>query len=107
MSNHLLLDISSPSLGSISPESFMKLLRDIADNLGMTVLGDVSHTFEPQGFTGLLLLSESHISIHTWPENNYAAMDVYTCGSTDFSKLEAYIHSIYPDWTMVVKEIGR
>ncbi len=51
MSNHLLLDISSPSLGSITPESFMKLLRDIADNLGMTVLGDASHAFEPQGFT--------------------------------------------------------
>ena len=36
--------------------------------------------FEPQGVTGLALLAESHISIHTWPESGYAAVDVFTCG---------------------------
>ena len=38
------------------------------------------HRFEPQGVTGLALLAESHISIHTWPESGYAAVDVFTCG---------------------------
>jgi S-adenosylmethionine decarboxylase len=40
----------------------------------------ISHRFEPQGVTGLALLAESHISIHTWPESGYAAVDVFTCG---------------------------
>ena len=38
------------------------------------------HRFEPQGVSGVVVLAESHISIHTWPELGYAAMDVYTCG---------------------------
>ena len=40
----------------------------------------IHHRFEPQGVTGLALLAESHISIHTWPESGYAAVDVFTCG---------------------------
>ena len=41
--------------------------------------------FEPQGVTLLALLSESHASIHTWPEIGYAAVDLYTCGDTTFT----------------------
>jgi S-adenosylmethionine decarboxylase len=40
----------------------------------------ISHRFQPHGVTGLALLAESHISIHTWPESGYAAVDVFTCG---------------------------
>ena len=40
----------------------------------------VFHEFEPQGVTGVIVLSESHLSIHTWPETGYAAVDFYTCG---------------------------
>jgi S-adenosylmethionine decarboxylase len=45
-----------------------------------TVLDVSSHQFTPQGVTAIVLLSESHISIHTWPELEYAAIDVFTCG---------------------------
>ena len=45
-----------------------------------TILGEVANRFEPQGVTALALLSESHISVHTWPELSYAACDVFTCG---------------------------
>ena len=40
----------------------------------------VFHRFEPVGVTGVIVLSESHLSIHTWPETGYAAVDFYTCG---------------------------
>jgi S-adenosylmethionine decarboxylase len=58
----------------------MDYLRQAAKSAHMTILGEESHKFSPQGFTGLLLLSESHISIHTYPERGYAAIDVFTCG---------------------------
>jgi S-adenosylmethionine decarboxylase len=58
----------------------MNSLRQAAKSANMTILGEESYKFIPQGFTGLLLLSESHISIHTYPERGYAAIDVYTCG---------------------------
>ncbi|HBE80448.1 MAG TPA: adenosylmethionine decarboxylase [Firmicutes bacterium] len=61
-------------------ELLMNSLRQAASNARMTILGEKSFKFTPQGFTGLLLLSESHISIHTYPERGYAAIDVYTCG---------------------------
>jgi S-adenosylmethionine decarboxylase len=47
---------------------------------GATIIGVTSHKFEPQGVTVLVLLAESHISIHSWPEFNYAAIDIFTCG---------------------------
>lgn len=62
-------------------ELLMNSLRQAARTAKMTILGEEAHKFEPQGFTGLLLLSESHISIHTYPEKGYAAIDVFTCGS--------------------------
>jgi len=45
-----------------------------------TILESSFHRFEPQGVSGTVILAESHLSIHTWPEKKYAAMDFYTCG---------------------------
>jgi S-adenosylmethionine decarboxylase len=47
---------------------------------GMTVITSSSHKFAPHGATAIVMLSESHVSIHTWPEYGYAALDIYTCG---------------------------
>ncbi|MGF1496093.1 MAG: adenosylmethionine decarboxylase [Elainellaceae cyanobacterium] len=55
-------------------------LRDAARQARSTLVAEVLHQFEPQGVTALALLAESHISIHTWPEAGYAAVDVFTCG---------------------------
>lgn len=45
-----------------------------------TVLDASFHKFSPQGVSGVVVLAESHISVHTWPESGYAAVDVFTCG---------------------------
>jgi S-adenosylmethionine decarboxylase proenzyme len=45
----------------------------------MHVVGDCFHQFEPRGVTGTVLLAESHLAIHTWPELRYASLDVYVC----------------------------
>jgi len=57
-----------------------KFLRDAAEAAGATVLSVTVHQFEPFGMTGVAVLQESHISVHTWPEYGYASLDVYTCG---------------------------
>jgi S-adenosylmethionine decarboxylase len=56
------------------------ILRQAAIVSGATILDSVFHQFQPQGITFILLLAESHISIHTWPEKGCAAIDIYTCG---------------------------
>jgi S-adenosylmethionine decarboxylase len=55
-------------------------LLNAAKACGATVLSVQSHKFEPQGVTVLVMLSESHLSIHTYPEQGFAALDCYTCG---------------------------
>lgn len=47
---------------------------------GATVIDIVMHKFSPQGVTGIASIAESHVSIHTWPELGYAAIDVFSCG---------------------------
>ena len=46
---------------------------------GLHVVGDVFHQFEPHGVTGTVLLAESHLAIHTWPESGFVTLDVYVC----------------------------
>lgn len=56
------------------------VLYETAAKCKATFLNTVSHQFEPQGVTAVTLLAESHISIHTWPENRMAVCDIFTCG---------------------------
>lgn len=51
-----------------------------AEAIGATVVGHTFHKFSPQGVSGSVVIAESHLSIHTWPENGYVSVDIYTCG---------------------------
>jgi S-adenosylmethionine decarboxylase len=55
-------------------------LRQAVEHANATLIDEVKYEFTPQGVTAVCLLSESHISIHTWPEKHYAAVDIFTCG---------------------------
>jgi S-adenosylmethionine decarboxylase len=81
MGKHFLLNLYECSSILLNDEIFLvDLITNAAIASGATVLKTVYHKFTPQGVTVLCLLSESHISIHTWPEESKAAVDVYTCG---------------------------
>jgi len=54
-----------------------------AEAIGATVVGRAFHKFAPQGVSGTVVIAESHLSIHTWPEAGYVAVDIYTCGGLD------------------------
>jgi S-adenosylmethionine decarboxylase proenzyme len=56
------------------------LMNDAATAARTTVVASVFQPFEPQGVTGVVVIEESHLSIHTWPECGYAAVDFFTCG---------------------------
>lgn len=61
-------------------EFLKQSLHSAAVRSGATVVGDSFYHFSPQGVSGVVNIAESHISIHTWPECGYAALDVFTCG---------------------------
>ncbi|HEX5660796.1 MAG TPA: adenosylmethionine decarboxylase [Polyangiales bacterium] len=64
-------------------EALEEALRAAARAIGATVISAAFHAFSPHGVTGVLLLAESHLSIHTWPEYGYSAVDLFTCGNSD------------------------
>ncbi len=63
--------------------SIESVMRDAVKASGATEVGCVFHKFTPVGASGVIVLSESHISIHTWPEQGFAALDFFTCGDCD------------------------
>ena len=72
----------------LNDESFLRCTLNRAAKLAKAkVLNLISHKFEPQGVTAIALLAESHISIHTWPESKYSAVDIFTCGQNMLPKL--------------------
>jgi S-adenosylmethionine decarboxylase len=78
---HCILELYDCNPQKLDDEAFLRTaITTAAKRAGATLLNLITHRFEPQGVTGLALLAESHISIHTWPESGYAAVDVFTCG---------------------------
>ncbi len=76
---HLLVDVKNAK--NLDNEDFIeKSLRAAALDAKATILHSHMHKFSPQGVSGVIVLSESHISIHTWPEKNFAAIDIFMCG---------------------------
>lgn len=81
LGSHCLLELHGCPAHLLDDHEFIiRVLRDAAEYAGATWLSHTSHKFSPQGVTAVGLLSESHISIHTWPEAGFAAADVFTCG---------------------------
>ena len=55
-------------------------LRGAAERVGAKIVNVVTHRFSPRGVSVILILAETHLSVHTWPEHGYAAVDVFVCG---------------------------
>lgn len=84
LGRHLIADIYHCDLQALDD---MDLVREAmlkaTKAIGATRLTDAFHKFEPNGLSGTVVIAESHLSIHTWPEHGYAAVDIFTCGDLD------------------------
>lgn len=64
-------------------------LLDAVREAGGTVVAEMFHQFEPHGVSGVVVIAESHITVHTWPERSFAAVDLFTCSPTlDHDRVE-------------------
>jgi len=83
LGKHLLLELKDCNKDVLNDLSFLKnTMLTAAIESGATVLGESFHPFSPHGVSGVVVIAESHLSIHTWPEHNYAAADIFTCGDS-------------------------
>ena len=79
----VLLDLEKCNDSVLDDIDYIKdLLIKSAVESGATIVGESFHKFNPVGVTGILSIAESHISIHTWPEHSYAAIDIFSCGES-------------------------
>ena len=104
LGRHLLVELQDCNREVLNNLSFLRdAMVAAAIDSGALVLGESFHHFSPQGVSGVVIIAESHLSIHTWPEYGYAAVDIFSCGTavkpqkaadTLVGKLEAKNHSL-------------
>lgn len=87
---HVTLDLRDVPFETLNDVALLKsVMVEAVSRCGATIVGENFIKFHPQGVTGVLVLSESHLSIHTYPEEGFAAIDCYTCGTTVDPELAA------------------
>ncbi len=83
LGKHLLLELKDCDKEVLNDVAFLRgTLLAAAVEAGATVLGESFHQFSPQGVSGVVVIAESHLFIHTWPEYGYVAADIFTCGDS-------------------------
>jgi S-adenosylmethionine decarboxylase len=84
------------------------MLKEAARQAEATIVDSVFHRYNPHGLSGVVVIAESHISIHTWPEYGYAAADFFTCGTqVDPWKACNYLKEKLACADMTAREINR
>lgn len=101
-------DFSAAALNGA--EALREVCLSVTRASGLQIVGDAFHQFDPQGVTGTVLLAESHLAIHTWPEAGFVTIDVYVCNhQTDntqkalmlYGALKAYFQPVREKYSQV------
>jgi S-adenosylmethionine decarboxylase len=83
LGKHYLLDLKECSKERLDDMDYIKeVLYSVAREAGSALIGDSFHRFQPQGLSGVVLITGAHLCIHTWPEYGYAAIDIFTHGDS-------------------------
>lgn len=93
LGKHAIYDLSGCDAALMnSPSLLREIVMQAATVAEITVLGSMDHHFEPQGYSIVLILEESHLSLHTWPENGYVSIDLFSCSArTDFAAVHEFL----------------
>jgi len=109
LGTHLVCDFWGAEKTKLEDTTYLRnLLIEASNNANAIVIDVAMHKFKPEGITIVALLAESHVSIHTWPEEDYAAIDVFTCGDrmNPYAFLEALERELSPK-TSNIEKISR
>jgi len=83
LGRHFLMELEDCNEETLNDlEAIKTAMLTAADEAGATIMGESFHRFSPHGISGVVIIAESHLCIHTWPEYGYAAADIFTCGTS-------------------------
>ena len=90
------------------PNHSERILVEAVNRSGATVIQPFFHQFSPHGVSGVVVIAESHVAIHTWPEYGYCAVDIFTCGTqVDPDLIYRYIRDEFQAQETSVQEVKR
>lgn len=106
---HTLIELYGCNSGKVNNTKLVEsVMLKAAQIANLSVVNTTIHHFNPIGVSGVVVIKESHIAIHTWPEHNYVALDFFTCNeSYELSAALEYIKTIFEANSMELKEIKR
>lgn len=104
--SHIIIDLYDAE-GLNDQARIETAMLECIDEAGATLLHIHLHPFEPTGVSGVAVLAESHISVHTWPENGYAAFDVFMCGDAQPEKCIDILGRAFNAGRVEVKQLRR
>jgi S-adenosylmethionine decarboxylase len=109
LGRHLIVEYTGCDRSTLDNMALIEeYLKDAARRSGATIVRSVMHRYNPQGISGMIVIAESHLSIHTWPEYGYAAVDFFTCGnSVDPYKAHHYMQKKLKAKMADVRDLNR
>lgn len=103
---HLIIEVTKGT-GLDCETRIQNAFRKMVEVCGATLLHIHTHKFSPQGVSGVAVLAESHISVHTWPEIGYGAFDVFMCGDAEPWRAVDVLKDAFETDTVDVRELLR
>src|SRR4051812_34885982 len=109
LAHHTLLEMHECDPARLrDSEALRPLVLEAIRASGGTVVTEIFHNFSPHGVSGIVVIAESHVAIHTWPEHGYAAVDVFSCGSKlDHASLRSSLHDALGAARVESRELTR
>lgn len=109
LGRHILAEFSGCDMDLLNDlPAIETILKEAARRADATIVDTVFHRYNPHGLSGVVVIAESHISIHTWPEYGYAAADFFTCGEqVDPWKACLYMKDMLRCAEMTTREVPR
>jgi S-adenosylmethionine decarboxylase len=109
LGNHLIVEMYDCDSEIINdPRSVERALVKAVEISGARMVQSVIHEFNPHGVSGVVVIEESHFSVHTWPEYGYCALDIFTCGNEiDYYSALYYLKETFKAKNFSVSELKR
>ena len=108
LGKHLIIELYECGAALLSdPKQIEIIMQETALAMGATIVQSNFHHFTPLGVSGVVIIKESHLTIHTWPEHGYAAVDVFTCGEIQFEKGIDFLKGKFETEAVEVKLLER
>jgi len=109
LGRHLIAEYTDCIHDKLDDTEFLEhCLLEAVRRSGATIVKSVFHRYAPQGVSGVVVIAESHMSIHTWPEYDYAAVDFFTCGrSIDPYQANEFLKKMLGSLNACVTEVSR